>query len=110
MEAMTSCSARRVRALAVVAVLLCGLATLAPLIARSTGVHHQRIHVVKIVGVAAGDHHTTTLRLDQPVTLVQHSRSSTNQVATTRAAAAATPTDDTTLDSVRTRGPPTSAL
>jgi hypothetical protein len=110
MEAMTSCSARRVRALAVVAVLLCGLATIAPLIARSTAVHHQRIHVVKIVDIAAGDHHATTLHLNQPGALLQHSRSSTDQVATTRAAAAVTPADDTTLVSVRTRGPPTSAL
>jgi TPP-dependent 2-oxoacid decarboxylase len=110
MEDMTSRSARRVRAIAVVAVLLCGFATIAPLIAQAAGAHHERIHVVKVVGAAVADQHSSTVRLDQPGATLHHARETSRQATASRIAASLTPTGDDTVDSARTRGPPTSAL
>ncbi len=110
MKATTSCGARGVRAIAVVAVLLCALVTIAPLIARTSGAHHHRVHLVKVVGPSAADQHSSTLRLDQPGATLQHARKSADLAAAAGTTVSLTPIEDTTVDSARTRGPPTAAL
>jgi hypothetical protein len=67
MDVKSSTATRRVRALAVAAVLLCALGALAPLLARQAGTPHSRIHAVKVVNVAAGDQYGATGRVDQPL-------------------------------------------
>lgn len=110
MEAMTSYSARRVRALAVVAVLLCGFTAIAPMIAHTTGAQHQRIHVVKVLGAAVADQHASTLRLDQPGATFHRAHANASAVYATTSSVSLTPSDDNSVVSSRTRGPPTSAL
>ncbi|MEO8889648.1 MAG: hypothetical protein ABI429_10230 [Jatrophihabitantaceae bacterium] len=105
---MTSCSARRVRALAVVAVLLCGLVTVAPLIERTSAGHHSRIHVVKIVGLVA-DQHASPPRLDQPGATLQHAPQNSDRAVATEATTSLTAVAAASIDTVRTRGPPASA-
>lgn len=110
MEAVTSRAARGVRALAVVAALLCCFIAVAPLIGRTTAVHHHHVHVVKIVSAASADQQFSTVRLDQPGVTLQHAGHSSDRSTTTTAAVSLTPSEDATVDSARTRGPPTTAI
>lgn len=90
------------------ALLLCGLASVAPLIARSIDPHHPRSHVVRVLAAAAADQHTSTVRLDQPGTTEQPVRESARPAAATRPDDPIALADVHAADSVRTRGPPTS--
>lgn len=67
MEAMTGRATRQVRAVAVLAALLCAFAAVGPIVAREAGHAHSRMHLVKVVNPAAADQHGTTAKFDHPM-------------------------------------------
>jgi hypothetical protein len=85
MEAMASRVTRQVRAVAVMAVLLCAFAAVGPILAREAGHAHSRMHLVKVVNPASADQHGTTTKFDQPMVAavpVQHAHTSVLSVNT----------------------------
>lgn len=86
--------------------LLCCFAA-APAQAR-TSTHHPRTHLVKVVGVAVGDLHASTLGLDQPGLTPDQTGAAPCPAHTASTTNSSTPAVDTTVHSTRTRGPPTS--
>jgi len=109
MDAMSSPVTRRVRAIAVVAVLLCAFTTVAPLLARESGSHHPRSHAAKVVNAALSDQQNLTLRLDQTGAVLPVPGQQTRQVTVAGTPAAIVVADAAVVDSARTRGPPTDA-
>lgn len=106
MDVTTSIATRRVRALAVVAVLLCALGALAPLLSRQAGTPHNRIHAVKVVNVAASDQYGATTRLDQPLVATTAVQNPVRMVTATERPDEVTGRCDTLTCSTATRGPP----
>lgn len=100
-----SVQTRRASAVALLAVLLCAFALVAPAAAHADG-HHVKSHAVKIVTVTGADQHAGQLRLDQPQlpSAAPASRPAARFVHGT--ADATTTTSAGALDSTRTRGPP----
>ena len=106
MEAMASRVTRQVRAVAVMAVLLCAFAAVGPILAREAGHAHSRMHLVQVVNPASADQHGTTTKFDQPMVAavpVQHAHTS---VLSVNAAESKRSTGHVAVLAPANRGPP----
>ena len=97
---------RRVRALAVVAILLTTLAALSPALAQTGGHAAQHLHALKASGYTTIDQGSSTVRIDQPAVTV-HPASVADTVRTVSDSVdAGTNPDQFTAETPTSRGPP----
>jgi hypothetical protein len=95
------------RTTALLAIVLCTLALLAPTTAQAaTGKAHTGVHLVKVVAAGSAHQHAQTLRLDQPHVLGAGRQPSISWAFDAATARSATITRSCTADSPRMRGPP----
>lgn len=107
MDVRAAVKGRRAGAVALLTVLLCAFGMLAPTIARAQADAPVSLHTVKVVTLTAADQSQLTMRMDQPLITTATPVTNWTFVPADRTAAASLITISATVDTARTRGPPT---
>ncbi|MEO6886657.1 MAG: hypothetical protein ABI232_10290 [Jatrophihabitantaceae bacterium] len=109
MDVRAAMRGRRAGTVALLTVLLCAFGMLAPAIARAHADAPVSLHTVNVVNLTSADQIQITVRVDQPIAAAI--APVTNQAAAPAdsTTTASLITNSSTVDTARTRGPPTDA-